>query len=201
MENTRERILETALALFSKDGYAAVSVSTIAAKLGMTKGALYKHYRSKRDIFDQIVLRMERNDFERAKDFALPENDWNAMPEAYAAAPLAQLLVFSRAQFRYWTEDPFASAFRRMLTIEQYSSAEMTALYQNYLGAGPLEYVEELLKSHGVSKAKEKALAFYAPMYYLYSRVDAGMDTAEAYRQLDAHFESAYRQWMEESEA
>ena len=85
MENTRERILETALALFSKDGYAAVSVSTIAAKLGMTKGALYKHYRSKRDIFDQIVLRMERNDFERAKDFALPENDWNAMPEAYAA--------------------------------------------------------------------------------------------------------------------
>lgn len=201
MENTRERILETALALFSKDGYAAVSVSTIAAKLGMTKGALYKHYRSKRDIFDQIVLRMERNDFERAKDFALPENDWNAMPEAYAAAPLAQLLAFSRAQFRYWTEDPFASAFRRMLTIEQYSSAEMTALYQNYLGAGPLEYVEELLKSHGVSKAKEKALAFYAPMYYLYSRVDVGMDTAEAYRQLDAHFESAYRQWTEESEA
>lgn len=201
MENTRERILETALALFSKDGYAAVSVSTIAAKLGMTKGALYKHYRSKRDIFDQIVLRMERNDFERAKDFALPENDWNAMPEAYAAAPLAQLLAFSRAQFRYWTEDPFASAFRRMLTIEQYSSAEMTALYQNYLGAGPLEYVEELLKSHGVSKAKEKALAFYAPMHYLYSRVDAGMDAAEAYRQLDAHFESVYRQWMEESEA
>ena len=33
------------------DGYEAVCVSTIAGELGMTKGALYKHYKNKRDIF------------------------------------------------------------------------------------------------------------------------------------------------------
>lgn len=44
MSDTRENILTTALELFAKDGYEAVSVSMIAGKLGMTKGALYQQY-------------------------------------------------------------------------------------------------------------------------------------------------------------
>ena len=55
MTDTKERILESALRLFARDGYEAVSVSMIAGELGMTKGALYKHYKSKRDIFDSIL--------------------------------------------------------------------------------------------------------------------------------------------------
>ena len=42
--NTKENILQVALTLFARDGYEAVSVSMIAGELGMTKGALYKHY-------------------------------------------------------------------------------------------------------------------------------------------------------------
>ena len=56
MADTRENILNTALRLFARDGYEAVCVSTIAGELGMTKGALYKHYKNKRDIFDSIGL-------------------------------------------------------------------------------------------------------------------------------------------------
>ena len=47
---TKEDILIVALHLFARDGYEAVSVSQIAGELGMTKGALYRHYKSKRDI-------------------------------------------------------------------------------------------------------------------------------------------------------
>ena len=46
MPDTKESILMTALHLFARDGYQAVSVSAIAGELGMTKGALYKHYRN-----------------------------------------------------------------------------------------------------------------------------------------------------------
>ena len=80
MSDTKENILITALQLFAKDGYEAVSVSMIAGKLGMTKSALYKHYKNKRDIFDSILKRMSKMDYERAKeDFVkrtglLPEN-------------------------------------------------------------------------------------------------------------------------------
>ena len=55
MGNRKEEILIVALHLFARDGYEAVSVSQIAGELDMTKGALYRHYKSKRDIFDCIV--------------------------------------------------------------------------------------------------------------------------------------------------
>ena len=51
MMNTKEKILVAALRLFAVNGYEAVSVSQIAGELGITKGALYKHYKNKRDIF------------------------------------------------------------------------------------------------------------------------------------------------------
>lgn len=48
MSDTKEKILFTALRLFAQDGYEAVSISAIAGDLGITKGALYKHYKNKR---------------------------------------------------------------------------------------------------------------------------------------------------------
>ena len=65
MANTKENILVTALRLFAQDGYEAVSVSKIAGELGMTKGALYRHYKNKRDIFDKIFEHICQLDIER----------------------------------------------------------------------------------------------------------------------------------------
>ena len=48
-KNTKERILEEALRLFSQNGYMGTSMNDIAAKLGVTKAALYKHYESKQE--------------------------------------------------------------------------------------------------------------------------------------------------------
>ena len=59
MSDTKENILKIALHLFAVNGYEAVSVSMIAEALGMTKGALYKHYKNKQDIFDCIVERIK----------------------------------------------------------------------------------------------------------------------------------------------
>ena len=72
MGEAKENILQTALRLFARDGYEAVSVSQLAGELGLTKGALYRHFKSKRDIFDQILLRMEAQDAEHAAQFSLP---------------------------------------------------------------------------------------------------------------------------------
>lgn len=127
--DTKERILLNALRLFARDGYEAVSVSSIAAELGITKGALYRHYQSKRDIFDHILARMEQRDAERAGEFGVPEGTKDEMEEKYKNTAVAALIGYSKAQFEYWTGDEFAADFRRMLTIEQYRNAEMAALY------------------------------------------------------------------------
>jgi AcrR family transcriptional regulator len=47
MSNVKEQLLETATRLFSKHGYANTSVAQICAEAGVSKGALYHHYKSK----------------------------------------------------------------------------------------------------------------------------------------------------------
>ena len=83
MTDTKEKILLTALRLFARDGYEAVSVGQLADALGLTKGALYKHYKSKRDIFDSILRRMEARDAEQAGEHDLPEGTPEQTPESF----------------------------------------------------------------------------------------------------------------------
>ena len=96
MENTKERILLCALELFSKDGFEAVSVSDIAKQAGLTKGALYRHYENKRDIFNSILLRMEQNDAENAAVFDLPEQELEKDGEKYRRASLSRLAEYAK---------------------------------------------------------------------------------------------------------
>lgn len=49
--NTRERIIEAALEIFSRDGYAGTGVKDIADSVGIVKSALYRHFGSKEDIW------------------------------------------------------------------------------------------------------------------------------------------------------
>ena len=163
--DTKEEILITSLHRFARDGYEAVSVSQIAGDLGITKGALYRHYKNKRDIFDHIVARMEQGDSNQAKSHDMPEDDKESMPEKYEEVSLDDFVQYSRSMFEYWTEDDFASSFRKLLVIEQFRSAEMQALYQQYLVAGPVGYVKDLFKSMGIKGARRKAAQFYAIMF------------------------------------
>ena len=176
MGNRKEEILIVALHLFARDGYDAVSVSQIAGELDMTKGALYRHYKSKRDIFDCIVQRMEQQDGEQAVEYDMPEEEKEKMPEQYENVSLDDLVEYSKSMFEYWTEDDFASSFRKMLTIEQFRSEEMQNLYQQYLVAGPASYVKDLFESIGITNAKDKAAGFYAVMYFYYSMYDGAED-------------------------
>ena len=178
MGNRKEEILIVALHLFARDGYEAVSVSRIAGELDMTKGALYRHYKSKRDIFDCIVQRMEHRDNEQASDYDMPEADKERMPEKYETVSPDAFVKYSKSMFEYWTEDDFASSFRKMLTIEQFRSEEMQNLYQQYLAAGPASYVKDLFESMGLADAENKAIRFWAIMYFYYSIYD-GTDDKE----------------------
>ena len=54
----RERILDTALELFNEQGYDATSLRELAERLGVTKAALYYHFKSKADILLALHLRL-----------------------------------------------------------------------------------------------------------------------------------------------
>ena len=180
MGNRKEEILIVALHLFARDGYEAVSVSQIAGELDMTKGALYRHYKSKRDIFDCIVQRMEQQDSEQARQNEVLEESIENVPEEYQNVSVEDFVGYSKSMFEYWTEDDFASSFRKMLTLEQFRNEEMQNLYQQYLVSGPAEYVKDLFKNMEIKNPEEEAVKFYANMFFYYSVYDGATDKTKA---------------------
>ena len=134
MSKTKEKILLTALRLFAQDGYEAVSMSKIAGELGITKGALYKHYKNKRDIFDTIFEHVCQLDIERSKKAGVPEKEFDGETQLFRNTSTKSVKAYMQSQFQYWTNDEIACNFRRMLTLEQYRNTEATNLYQKVLG-------------------------------------------------------------------
>ena len=195
MAETKENILHTALRLFARDGYEAASVSDIAGELGITKGALYRHYKNKRDIFDSIVERMYRIDAERAKKFEVPEETFDMSPAAYRNADIYKVKAFMESQFDFLTDDEFACNFRKMLILEQYKNPEINELYQKCFVSGPVSYMEDLFREmmeEGIwvkNDPKLLAIEFYAPFYLLLSISDAAPDKKEAAKLLKTHIE------------
>lgn len=55
MEQTRERLLNTAADMFSEQGYAGVSMREIARMMGITQAAIYHHFPSKDDLYVAAV--------------------------------------------------------------------------------------------------------------------------------------------------
>lgn len=54
-DQRRETIIEVAREVFLEEGYAAASMSTIAARLGGSKGTLYNYFRSKEELFEANI--------------------------------------------------------------------------------------------------------------------------------------------------
>lgn len=195
MSNTKENILLTALRLFAQDGYKAVSVSTIANELGMTKGALYKHYKNKQDIFDCIVERIYKVDVEHAKKCEVPEETFDKSPLPYSHTSIENIKVFIKEKFCFWIEDEFACNFRKILVLEQYRNTEIADLYHKCLTSGPVSYMEDIFREmmeQGIlekNNPKQLAIDFYSPFYLLISISDSVDDKEEVKNLLNEHVE------------
>lgn len=53
---TRKRLLDLAARMFIESGYAAISLRDIAEEAGLTKGAIYGHFRSKGQLLVEVIL-------------------------------------------------------------------------------------------------------------------------------------------------
>ncbi|HBM70240.1 MAG TPA: TetR/AcrR family transcriptional regulator [Firmicutes bacterium] len=190
-ENTKTKILEVALELFSKNGYLGTSMNDIATKLKISKPALYKHYLNKHEILESIIKSMNEMDKKRAFEYEMPEVNLKGFEDAYLKTPLEKIEEFTLAQFSHWTREEFPSRFRKMLTIEQYKDMEMANLYQHYLSTGPLNYMTKIFRKMTNSdiKAMQLALNFYGPIYLLYGVYDALDDKEAVLKMLRNHID------------
>lgn len=189
--DTKERILQEAVKLFAKKGYDAVGVAEIADAVGIRAPSLYKHYKSKREIFDHIVRRLEEEDFEKATEHEMPVRAAEKVAEGCENVPFEKIRAFSVAMLRHWTEEEFSRSFRKMLTLERYKSEEMAKLYRQYLCSGPIEYMADIFApfAKDETEAYAMALEFYGPMYLLYAVYDEDGDIDRVIARLEEHVE------------
>lgn len=176
--NTKQRILDAALTLFSQNGYANVYVGQIAEVVGIKAPSLYKHYKSKQDIFQAILDEMKsRYDAQAA---ALNMNGSNAVADANTFAAVSEdgLVRMGMGLFMYFLHDDYAQRFRKMLTVEQFRDPDLAQLFGRQYADDPLAYqalMFSMLEKNGVLKEQDPnvmAIQFYAPIYMLLTMCD-----------------------------
>lgn len=192
--DTKQRILDEGLTLFSEKGYANVFVGDIADRVGIKAPSLYKHYKNKRAIFDAIVELMNTRFAEQAKALNINGTDAAADASIYKDLSEDQLLKLGRELFLYYLHDDYNRKFRKMLTLEQFHDKELAKVYSKIYVDDPLTYQGMLfgfMAASGVLKTDNvevMTLHFYSPIYYMLTICDREPEREEEMlKLLDAH--------------
>ena len=146
-EDTKQKILDKALELFSTQGYDSVSVGEIAKAVGIKAPSLYNHFPSKQAIFDAI-MESTAAQYEADTD-QINIHVQNAAQDVPVFTEITADVLFEKVRqiFEYSLHNETISRFRRMMTIEQFRSPELAALYSK-------RYVERVLDYHaGIFRA------------------------------------------------
>lgn len=191
---TKERITDEALTLFSCRGFSGVSVKEIASAVGIKDSSLYKHFSTKQEIFDTILLQMTAKMDELTVRLHIADATKVDTSEYFKNLSTDALVELSERVFLFYLKDPFAARFRRMLTIEQYCRSEISDLYRKIFTRDSISYQSLLfsqLMASGVFKKGDPeiaALHFYAPLFLLLTRYDGRPEQErEALELLERH--------------
>ena len=120
---TKDRILESALTLFSEKGYDGVGVDLIAENAGIKGPSLYKHFRGKEDILDALIGKAESY---------YQQNFGTAQSPGKTPASMDELVDLSLQRIEFTMHDPMIKKVRRMLTMEQFRSPRIGLLTTKY---------------------------------------------------------------------
>lgn len=146
-EDTKRRILNKALELFAAKGYDSVSVGEIAGAVGIKAPSLYNHFPGKQAIFDAIVeSTAAQYEADTGKIDIHVENAVRDIP-VFTEITAEGLFEKVRQIFEYSLHNQCIRRFRRMMTMEQFRSPELAALYSG-------RYVDRVLAYHaGIFRA------------------------------------------------
>lgn len=155
-------------------------MKNIADAVGIRDSSLYKHFKSKKEIFETIVEEMAKRMEAMSHTFGLPDDtSVEAAAFAYGGITEDELVELSKNVFLFYLRDSFAGRFRRMLTIEQYRDREIAAVYRKIYMEDSIRYqtvlFEEMIRQGVFAEADARAMAinFYAPIFFLLNKYDS----------------------------
>ena len=143
--------MKEALKLFAQSGYMGTSMNDIASKLGVTKAALYKHYKSKQEILDSIIEKMNELDIERVKQYEMPEGDLEKVTAEYKETAFDKIKQYLASEPLTYMEALFSGMLgdagkARQTALDFYGPIFL--LYSIYDGTENKSHVIKLLEEH-----------------------------------------------------
>ena len=192
---TKEKILNKALTLFSSKGFEAVSVKEIAAEVGIKDSSLYKHFKSKQEIFDTILEECCHHSSTYFEKYGIPENlDEDALNK-FKNLSNNEFIEIALGLFERFLFEDYIIKFRKILTIEQYNSSKMSELFQMIFMDSIMNYLKQIFQmfiDDGIFIEEDVnflADEFYAPVFMMYYQLDTNQNSEKNLREyLKKHF-------------
>lgn len=166
---TKDRILDSALTLFSEKGYDGVGVDLIAEKAGIKGPSLYKHFKGKEDILDSLIEKVETHYRDNFGSVINP----GKIPET-----MDELITLSLKRIEFTIHDPMIKKVRRMLAMEQFRNSRIAVLTTKYtidIVQGIYHKIFQTMMENGIMRQSDPALlamSFTAPISLLIQMCD-----------------------------
>ena len=193
--DTKERILDAALEMFSQNGYAGTNIRELSGSLGLVKSGVYKHYASKEAIWNALLDQMIAYYGER---FGSSEH-LPAVPDS-----LEDLVKMTMKMVNITIHDEKIIMTRKVLTLEQFRDERARELATKHFLTGLTDMFTEIFKGMmdiGLLRKDDPrmlAFSYTAPISALIHLCDREPEkTEDAIRQIEAfsrHFVRIYGQ-------
>lgn len=166
--NTKEKIFDVALDLFSKKGYDSVSLREIAEEVGIKKSSIYSHYPSKEailiSIFEYFTDLFEYDELLNSKELVLAtDNDiLTQNPEMFyhIGSEAIKEMFSNERNLKIW----------KLIFIQMHYNEKIRVFFQNEILLKPLLFWEEfftILKEKEIIR-KDCNPKLLAKEYYSY---------------------------------
>ena len=191
--DTKERILDAALEMFSQNGYAGTNIRELSASLGLVKSGVYKHYESKDAIWNALLDQMTAYyaDHFGSAEHLPPVPD---SPEALTRLTMQMVNIT--------VHDEKIVMTRKVLTLEQFRDDRARELATKHFLTGLTEIFTHIfagMMDKGFLRRDDPAMlafAYTTPISALIHLCDREPEkTEEAMAQIEAfvrHFIAAY---------
>lgn len=153
-----ERILDAAARLISHYGYDKTTVSDIAAEAGVSKGAIYLHYKSKEELFEALIFRegekLVADLLERITSDPRGGTIFGLYQHAILASisnPLIHALMTRDSRIlgdlaRRWRDDPRFSGTDRFFRLEMVQQLQAARVIRDDLDASVVTYILTMIR-------------------------------------------------------
>ena len=191
--DTKERILDAALEMFSQNGYAGTNIRELSASLGLVKSGVYKHYESKEAIWNALLDEMIAY---YGEHFGSAEH----LPPAPDS--LDELVEMTMRMVKRTVQDERIVMTRKVLTLEQFRDVRARELATKHFLTGLTDMFTQIftgMMEKGLLRQDDPAmlaLAYTAPISALIHLCDREPErTEEVLTQIEAfsrHFIKTY---------